>query len=212
MVQVGVILSGCGFLDGSEIHEAVLTLLALDRAGAPRLLAPNVEQASVINHRSGKPRDPCATCCWSARIARGKVQDVAKVSATGLDALVLPGGFASEEPVHLRLEGRRGRGRAGVLKLVRAMHAAKKPIGAWCAPRSSRGGAEEASAADDRRRRRHREGARVDGHAKRDHSVTGVCVGRRTASMTTPAYMYEARIGEVAQGIEKAVAELLRMC
>src|SRR5262249_40374127 len=34
MVKVGVVLSGCGFYDGSEIHEAVLTLLALDRAGA----------------------------------------------------------------------------------------------------------------------------------------------------------------------------------
>ena len=31
--KVGVVLSGCGFLDGAEIHEATLTLLALDRAG-----------------------------------------------------------------------------------------------------------------------------------------------------------------------------------
>ncbi|CAG0967435.1 Glyoxalase ElbB [Anaerolineae bacterium] len=28
--RIGVILSGCGFKDGAEIHESVLTLLALD--------------------------------------------------------------------------------------------------------------------------------------------------------------------------------------
>ena len=34
MVRVGVLLSGCGVMDGAEIHESVITLLALDRAGA----------------------------------------------------------------------------------------------------------------------------------------------------------------------------------
>ena len=31
-IQFGVVLSGCGVYDGSEIHEAVTTLLALDLA------------------------------------------------------------------------------------------------------------------------------------------------------------------------------------
>ncbi len=30
MPKIGVLLSGCGVYDGSEIHEAVLTLLELD--------------------------------------------------------------------------------------------------------------------------------------------------------------------------------------
>ena len=32
--RVGVVLAGCGFLDGAEIHEAVLTLLSLDQRDA----------------------------------------------------------------------------------------------------------------------------------------------------------------------------------
>ena len=32
--RVGVVLSGCGVFDGSEIHEAVSIILALDRRGA----------------------------------------------------------------------------------------------------------------------------------------------------------------------------------
>ena len=40
--KVGVLLSGCGVYDGAEIHESVLTLLALDRAGAEAVcLAPD---------------------------------------------------------------------------------------------------------------------------------------------------------------------------
>jgi enhancing lycopene biosynthesis protein 2 len=42
--RIGVILSGCGYLDGAEIHEAVCTLLALDEAGAEGVcMAPDRE-------------------------------------------------------------------------------------------------------------------------------------------------------------------------
>ncbi|RLB73535.1 MAG: isoprenoid biosynthesis protein ElbB, partial [Deltaproteobacteria bacterium] len=37
MAKIGVLLSGCGVNDGSEIHEAVLTMLALDRLGVERI-------------------------------------------------------------------------------------------------------------------------------------------------------------------------------
>lgn len=41
--KIAVILSGCGYLDGSEINEAVLTLLYLDQAGADvQSFAPNI--------------------------------------------------------------------------------------------------------------------------------------------------------------------------
>ena len=51
MSRIGVLLSGCGVFDGSEIHEAVLAMLALDRAGAEIVcMAPNVDQHHVINH------------------------------------------------------------------------------------------------------------------------------------------------------------------
>lgn len=56
MKQVGVVLSGCGVYDGTEIHEAVLTLLALDRAGAQAVcFAPDKPQlhAAFVQHLAG---------------------------------------------------------------------------------------------------------------------------------------------------------------
>ena len=32
--KIAVVLSGCGVFDGTEIHEAVLTLLAIEEEGA----------------------------------------------------------------------------------------------------------------------------------------------------------------------------------
>src|SRR5262245_50239615 len=135
MVKVGVVLSGCGFLDGSEIHEAVLTLLALDRAGATAVcLAPNIEQRSVVDHRSGNPAESVRNVLEeSARIARGKVRDIAQAKAAELDALVLPGGYgAAKNLCDFAVAGAKAKVDPGVLKLVREMHSAKKPIAAWC--------------------------------------------------------------------------------
>ena len=95
MAKVGVILSGCGVYDGSEIHEAVISLLALNRAGADVVsMAPNMEQ-TVINHLTGEPAEGASRNVLeeSARIVRGEIQDIAKVDTTDLDALFIPGGF-----------------------------------------------------------------------------------------------------------------------
>ena len=52
--KIGVVLSGCGVYDGAEIHESVITLLALDRAGAEVvMMAPNIKQMHVVNHLTG---------------------------------------------------------------------------------------------------------------------------------------------------------------
>ena len=98
MPRVGVVLSGCGVYDGAEIHESVLTLLALDRAGAEAVcLAPDVAQKHVVNHRTGQVVDGETrnVLVEAARIARGTVADLAGFDAGTLDALVLPGGFGA---------------------------------------------------------------------------------------------------------------------
>ena len=54
--KIGVLLSGCGVMDGSEIHEATLTLYFLDRQGAEIVcMAPNKDQFDVVNHIAGTP-------------------------------------------------------------------------------------------------------------------------------------------------------------
>src|SRR6185369_7708696 len=96
MKKIGVVLSGCGVRDGSEIHEAVLTLLAIDRNGAKAVcIAPDME-LSEVNHlkmeETGAKRNVLVE---SARIARGEISDIKGVSASDLDAIVFPGGFGA---------------------------------------------------------------------------------------------------------------------
>lgn len=218
MVKVGVVLSGCGFYDGSEIHEAVLTLLALDRHGASAVcLAPAVEQMHVINHRTGKPSEDARNVLdESARIARGKIQDVAKAKASELDALILPGGFgAAKNLSNFATAGAKAKVEPQVARLVREMHKAKKPIGAWCiAPavlaatlRDERSHARMTIGSDEKTA-----GALEEMGAR--HVVCPVeefRVDEEQRIVTTPAYMYDARIGDVATGIERAVVEVLRL-
>ena len=99
MKKVGVLLSGCGVNDGAEIHESVITMLALDRAGAEMvLMAPNIDQMHVVNHYTGQEMDEYRNVLVeSSRIARGNIKDMAEISANDMDALVLPGGVWSRK-------------------------------------------------------------------------------------------------------------------
>ena len=88
--KVGVILSGCGVFDGTEIHEAVLTLLFLDRAGAQIVCAaPDVDQIHVLNHMTNEEMDERRNVLIeSARIARGNIMDLKALTADRIDALI----------------------------------------------------------------------------------------------------------------------------
>jgi enhancing lycopene biosynthesis protein 2 len=135
MPKVGVILAGCGFKDGAEIHEATFTLLELDRRGATYVCcAPNAAVKQVIDHQTGEPaRETRNILKEAARIARSEITDVAKVRAADLDALILPGGFgAAKNLCSFAEDGPNCTVNPDVEKLVGDMLAAKKPIGAIC--------------------------------------------------------------------------------
>ena len=76
MKKFAVVLSGCGVYDGTEIHEAVLTLLAIDKAGASyQCFAPDMSQHHVLNHVNGQEMpEKRNVLVESARIARGKIK------------------------------------------------------------------------------------------------------------------------------------------
>jgi enhancing lycopene biosynthesis protein 2 len=98
MKKIAVILSGCGVFDGSEIHEAVLTLLHIEKLGAQyQCFAPNIDQLHVINHLTGEVDEHASrnVLVESARIARGEIKDIKALDAADFDALVLPGGFGA---------------------------------------------------------------------------------------------------------------------
>lgn len=216
MKKVAVMLSGCGFRDGSEIHEATLTLLALDEAGAEaHCLAPDIPQVRVVNHLTMEPvAEHRRVLVEAARIARGKVLDVARARPADYAALIFPGGAGAasnlcnfydidaDMAVH-----------PDVLHFARAIHRAGKPVGLICispgmAPaiagpgvRYTFGNAPEAEARVD---------AMGGQHVRCPVSDCVVDTERRIVS--TPAYMYgNARIGEVASGIRRLVSAVLEL-
>ena len=134
-MRIGLVLSGCGVYDGAEIHEAVLTMLALEEAGAEMvLMAPSGPQMHVIDHLTGRPMDESRDIrVEAARIARGPLKDMAEVTADELDALIFVGGFgAAKNLCNFAVKKADCTAHPDVARLVGEMHRAKKPIGFEC--------------------------------------------------------------------------------
>lgn len=214
--KVGVVLSGCGVYDGSEIHEAVFTLLAVDRSGAEAVcMAPDMEFAEV-NHLTGEPTGARRNVLTeSARIARGRIRNISEVQADELDAVIFPGGYGAAK--NLCNFAEKGAGAAihpEVARLLRAMAAAKKPICAICiapalvaatlgkeyAPRLTIGTDAGTAAA-----------IAATGSEHVACPVTEFVVDRERKIVSTPAYMLAQRISEAADGIDKAVQATLEL-
>ncbi len=136
MPKVGVVLSGCGVYDGTEVHESVITLLALNRAGAEvQCMAPDMDQLHVINHLTGEEAtgETRNVLVEAARIARGDIVDIATVKGGDLDALIFPGGFgAAKNLCDFAVKGADCSVNPEVLRLTKEMVSAKKPVGVIC--------------------------------------------------------------------------------
>ncbi len=135
MKKVGVVLSGCGVYDGAEIHETVLTLLAIARNGAQAVcFAPDKQQADVINHLTGEPmQETRNVLIEAARITRGDIRPLAQAVSTELDALIVPGGFgAAKNLSNFASQGSESRVDSDLAALAVAMHQAGKPLGFMC--------------------------------------------------------------------------------
>lgn len=133
--KVGLLLSGCGFQDGSEIYETVLSILALERAAAEIVaMAPDAAQRDVINHCTGKSEHQVRDVLReSARIVRGKINPVKEISADDLDALVIPGGFGVVTNLcNWAVEGAEPWVHPEVQRIINDINAQGKPIGAMC--------------------------------------------------------------------------------
>ncbi|MFA7325687.1 MAG: isoprenoid biosynthesis glyoxalase ElbB [Candidatus Kapaibacterium sp.] len=135
-MKIGVLLSGCGVYDGSEIHESVFTLLAIEENGAEAIcFAPDKDQAHVINHLDGSVEqgEKRNVLKESARIARGNIKSINKTSIDDFDALVIPGGFGAAKNLNRwAFDGPDGDIDPAVKHLIIDMVNAKKPIAALC--------------------------------------------------------------------------------
>lgn len=135
MKKFAVVLAGCGVYDGAEIHEAVLTMLSIDQAGAGyQCFAPDMAQHHVINHYTGaESKEERNVLAESARIARGGIRPLSEFRADAFDALIFPGGFgAAKNLCNWAVAGDNCTVQPDVENAVFAMHKAKKPIGAMC--------------------------------------------------------------------------------
>lgn len=212
--RIAVILSGCGVQDGAEVHEAVLTLLALDRHGAEAVcFAPNIPQHHVVNHLTGQPTEERRNVLVeAARIARGAIIDLAQFDAAELDGVILPGGFGvAKNLCSLAFDGPTCAVTPTVEAALLAMHKAGKPIGALCiAPALlarvlGKGVVTIGNDADT---------AQVIEAMGAHHKIAGhgeVVLDRALNIATSPCYMLDATISQIADGADAVVKAVLTM-
>jgi enhancing lycopene biosynthesis protein 2 len=219
MAKVGVLLSGCGVYDGAEIHESVITILALDRHGAEAVfIAPEEDQMHVINHLAGEPvaGETRKIREEAARIARGEVKDIQGISAADLDALVVPGGFgAAKNLCDFAVKGKDCSVHSEVKRLVLDMHAAGKPIAALCiAPALIAKIFEGTGVSPTLTIGKDKETAdtiTAMGSVHKECEVRNFVIDRDNKIVTTPAYMLAENISEAADGIQGAIKEVLAL-
>ncbi|MDY6880668.1 MAG: isoprenoid biosynthesis glyoxalase ElbB [Desulfatiglans sp.] len=214
--KVGVLLSGCGVFDGAEIHESVITLLTLDRAGAEIIcMAPDMEQLHVINHLTQEVTDEKRNVLVeSARIARGEIKNLKDVKAEALDALIIPGGFgAAKNLSDFAVKGPEAKVHKEVQRILQEMVTAGKPIGAICiAPatltRALAGNGPEVTIGNDVGTANAIEAM---GGKHKTCTVDMICLDENNHIVTTPAYMLGPGIKDVAVGIEKLVLKVMEL-
>ena len=218
MKKVGLLLSGCGFNDGSEIHESVISMLALDRAEVETvIMAPNIDQMHVVNHYTGQEMDEFRNVLVeSSRIARGNIKDMAEVTGNDLDALIIPGGFGVAKNLSdYAMAGPDCSVNPDVYRLVSEIYLLKKPIGAICiAPvmmakifgeqdesAEMTIGSDELTSKD----------INTMGSKHIKCLVSEMIIDEDKKLVTTPAYMEAQSIKAAAEGIEKLVKQVLLM-
>ncbi|MFP4025249.1 MAG: isoprenoid biosynthesis glyoxalase ElbB [Thiohalospira sp.] len=214
MKKIAVVLSGNGVFDGSEIHEATLTLYSIVKNGATyELFAPNIEQHHVVNHLTGdEMNEKRNVLTEAARIARGKIHDLANFKANDFDAIIFPGGFGvAKNLCTFAFDGSDCKVNLDVEKAIRSMNERKKPIGALCiAPVliAKILGDIEVTIGQDKDTAK----AIKDMGAKHKDTTHGeIIIDEKNKIVTTPCYMLDANIGQIGDGANNVVKKILEM-
>lgn len=214
MKKIAVLLSGCGVFDGAEIHEATLSLLAISRLGCSyEIFAPDINQHHVINHLTGEEMDETRNVLVeSARIARGNIRDLKQFNPSSFDGLLLPGGFGAAKNLSTwAFEGADASVLPEVEEAITGMVALKKPVGALCISPVILAkvlGKVHLTIGDD-------EGT-IDAletlGAKHVYTTHGeVVVDPDHLLVTTPCYMLDANIVQIAEGASNLVDAMLKL-
>ncbi len=217
--QIAIVLAGCGVFDGSEIHEAVLTMFAVDQQGAEyQCFAPNTWQARTIDHFTGHAtaiagdEDNRNVLAESARIARGQIKDLQEFKAKDYDAIIFPGGFgAALNLSDFAVKGADCEINHEVRRVLEESYDEGIVIGAMCiAPtviarvlgkhhvKLTIGNDTKVAA-----------GLKKMGAEHENKAATEVCVDEEHKIVTTPCYMLANSIKQVAEGTHNLVEAVL---
>jgi enhancing lycopene biosynthesis protein 2 len=214
MKNVAVILSGCGVYDGSEVHETVLTLLAIEQQGAKyNCFAPNITQHHVVNHFTGEVSsdENRNVLVEAARINRGDVEDLIELREKDFDAIIFVGGFGVAKNLSsFALDNDNYTVNEQVLSAAQSFAKVAKPAGYMCIapallpliyPAGVKGtiGRDNDTAAL----------ISAKGLSHIDCDAADVIIDEANNVVSTPAYMLADSITEAATGINKLVKYVL---
>jgi len=214
MKQIAIVLSGCGFKDGTEITEAISSFISITAHGCSyKVFAPSLEIESV-NHINGQSTGKRQLMAEASRISRGEIEDLNKLNPKSFDALLFPGGFGAA--LHLcdwATKGASCEVLPDVKRCIESFYNDSKPIGAICiapviiAKVLGKHGVSVTIGND-------KETANEIEKTGAEHiecPVSDFITDRGSKIITTPAYMYDAKACDVFKGIDGLIAELSEM-
>jgi enhancing lycopene biosynthesis protein 2 len=226
MMKIGILLHGCGVYDGTEIQEAVLTMLAIKKLGHSYIcFAPNRNQHHVVNHLNGEEMAPERNMLIeSARIARGEIRDLAEVSPDDFDAVAMPGGFGTAKNfTQWAFSGPDGAIQEDIRQFIHALIAAQKPIAALCmspttiakalegTPHSATLSVGSTAAASPYDISGISAGIQKTGQTTAEATISEVVVDETLKIVSAPCYMMAADILQVSENIERAIESLVKL-
>jgi enhancing lycopene biosynthesis protein 2 len=215
MKKFAVILAGCGVYDGAEIHEAVMTLYAIKKSGAEYdIFAPDIEQYHVLNHLTGKEiPEKRNVLVESARIARGAIKPLSLYKAEEYDVLIFPGGFGvAKNLCSFAFDGDKCIVNAEVEKAIKDTYSLKKPIGAVCISpvllARVLGNKVKLTIGNDTGT-----ATKINkmGAEHMDKRETEILVDREFKVVTSPCYMLDTNILDIAVSAENTIRALLEL-
>nr|WP_320117205.1 isoprenoid biosynthesis glyoxalase ElbB [uncultured Marinifilum sp.] len=210
--KFAVVLAGSGVYDGSEIHESTLAMYAISKNGGEyQIFAPDIDQYHVINHITGEEMsEKRNVLVESARIARGNIKNLKEFKAEQFDAILFPGGFGvAKNLCTFAFDGANCSVNTDVETAIKAMHLAKKPIGALCISPSliakvlgdiklTIGQDEETAKAITSL------GAK---HVNTNHGE--IVIDKENKIVSTPCYMLDSSIAQIGEGAENVVKAIM---
>jgi enhancing lycopene biosynthesis protein 2 len=224
MKKIGILLSGCGVYDGSEIQETVLAMLAIQEVGAEYFcISIDKNQHHVINHLNGtEMAETRNMMIESARIARGNVKNINEVEIRDFDALVIPGGFGNAKNLSSwAFDGPKGTILPEVKLLIVNCINAGRPIAALCVSPILIAKAMEDSgfqveltlgnSADSSPYNINdfHASLKATGAKTFEKNIEGIQIDEKLKIVSAPCYMIEANILEIRNNIKQAIEALM---